>query len=77
MICDKRSARVFYISMIFAINATVFLILSSLADVFGRNIILKISTIIASFGTFLIYYVDSYPAKIIIFGTVTGTNSIF
>lgn len=77
MLCENRSSRVFYVSLIFAINATVFLGLSTIADIFGRNMILKMSTVIASLGTFLIYYVESYPAKIIIFGIVTGTNSIF
>lgn len=77
MLCDNRNSRVFYVSLIFVINAMVFLGLSAIADIFGRNMILKLATLIASVGTFLIYYIDNYGAKIIIFGAVTGTNSIF
>ena len=77
MICDNRSARVFYISLIFVINAGVFFVLQTMADIFGRNLVLKLATLVASIGTFLIYYVDSYGAKIVIFGMVTGTNSVF
>jgi Major Facilitator Superfamily len=77
MLCDNRSSRVFYVSLIFVINASVFFGLSTIADIFGRNLILKLSTVIATLGTFLIYMVDNYGLKIIIFGVVTGTNSIF
>src|SRR3990167_8777664 len=77
MLCDNRSSRVFYVSLIFVINASVFFCLSTIADIFGRNLILKLSTVIATLGTFLIYMVESYGMKIIIFGVVTGTNSIF
>ena len=77
MICEKRSSRVFLVSLIFIINASVFFTLQSMADIFGRNMVLKLSTILASTGTFLIYYLDNYGAKIIIFGMVTGTTSVF
>lgn len=77
MLCENRSSRVFYVSLIFVINASVFFGLSTIADIFGRNLILKLSTVIATLGTFLIYVVDNYGLKIIIFGVVTGTNSIF
>ena len=77
MVCEQRSARVFYVSLIFVINAGVFFVLQSMADIFGRNLVLKLATLIASGGTFLIYYLDSYGAKIVTFGVVTGTNSVF
>ena len=77
MICEHRTSRVFYVSLIFLLNAVVFFSLTAMADIIGRNCTLKLSTTLAIAGIFLIYYIDSYPAKIIMFGLVTGTSSVF
>jgi len=76
MICQNRQSRVFYVSLIFLINATVFFTLTSLADILGRNLVLKFSTFLAAGAAIAIWYIDSYPAKIISVGLVTGNTSV-
>lgn len=76
MICENRQSRVFYVSLIFLVNATVFFTLTSLSDIFGRNMILKASTILSAVAASSIWYIDSYPAKIIGIGLVTGNTSV-
>lgn len=77
MICDQRSSRVFYTSLIFFINAVVFFTLNALSDLLGRNIILISATLVAAGGTVAIWLMDNYIAKILTIGLVTGTTSVF
>lgn len=77
MICENRTSRVFYISLIFLLNAIVFFSLTAMADIIGRNYTLKMTSTVAIGGVLFIYLIDSYPAKVILFGIVTGTSSAF